>query len=152
MNQNVTTNTSVLLQNENDLMIESSQCSFINEESFIKLQAEESSIELQDYSPPGFDFPDSFDDLQNIDKEWIIIFILRFQTRFCLSDTVTDILIKFVKHVLIELDHNDQFKDFPTSLYTTRKKLGLKHQFIMFSVCPSCHKLYNVNDVEQYTI
>ncbi|CAG8735586.1 15955_t:CDS:1, partial [Funneliformis caledonium] len=104
------------------------------------------------YSPPDFDFPDSFDDLQNIDKEWIIIFILRFQTRFRLSDTATDTLIKFVKHVLTELDHNDQFKDFLTSLYTTRKKLGLKYQFITFSVCPSYHKLYNINDVEQHTI
>ncbi|CAG8740667.1 15668_t:CDS:2, partial [Funneliformis caledonium] len=93
INQNVATNTSVLLQNENDPMIELSQHSFINEESSIELQAEESSIELQ----------------------------------------ATDTLIKFVKHVLMELDHNDQFKDFPTSLYTTRKKLGLKYQFITFS-------------------
>ncbi|CAB4375945.1 unnamed protein product [Rhizophagus irregularis] len=47
-------------------------------------------------------------------------------------------------------DGNDN--DFPTSLYTARKKLGLKHQFVKFSVCPSCHKLHNIDDVKQHTI
>ncbi|CAB5376243.1 unnamed protein product [Rhizophagus irregularis] len=31
-------------------------------------------------------------------------------------------------------------------------KLGLKHQFVKFSVCPSCHKLHNIDDVKQHTI
>ncbi|CAB5330319.1 unnamed protein product [Rhizophagus irregularis] len=42
--------------------------------------------------------------------------------------------------------------DFPTSLYTARKKLGLKHQFVKFSICLSCHKLHNIDDVKQHTI
>ena len=28
----------------------------------------------------------------------------------------------------------------------------MKHQFVTFSVCPSCHKLHNVEDVKQHTI
>jgi len=106
---------------------------------------------FEDYSSPDYNIPDNFNDLQNISEEWIIIFILRFQTRFRLPDTAIDTLIKFVKHVLTKLD-SDQFENFPTSLYTARKKLGLKHQFVTFSVCPSCHKLHNVNDVEQHII
>ena len=47
--------------------------------------------------------------MQNIDEDWIIVFILRFQTRFRLSDTAIDTLIKFVKHVLKILDCK-QFK------------------------------------------
>ncbi|CAG8713387.1 11921_t:CDS:2, partial [Funneliformis caledonium] len=100
---------------------------------------------------PNYDFPENFNDLQNIDEDWIIVFILRFQTRFRLPDIAIDTLIKFIKHVLTELDH-EQFKNFPTSLYTTRKKLKLKHQFVTFSVCSSCHKLHNIDDVEQHTI
>src|SRR3984957_15950812 len=107
---------------------------------------------FEDYSSPSYDFPDNFNEnLQNIDDDWIIIFILRFQTRFRLSDTAIDTLIKFVKHVLTELDCN-RFKNFPTSLHTARKKLRLKHQFVTFSVCPSCHKLHNMKDVKQHTI
>ena len=110
------------------------------------------SNNFEDYSPPNYDFPENFNDMQNIDEDWIIVFILRFQTRFRLSDTAIDTLIKFVKHVLKILDCNNQFENFPTSLYTARKKLGLKHQFVTFSVCPSCHKLHNVKDVKQHTI
>src|SRR3954469_2400516 len=106
---------------------------------------------FEDYSPPNYNLPDNFNDIQNISEEWIIIFILRFQTRYRLPDTAIDTLIKFVKHILTELDC-DRFKDFPTSLYTARKKLGLKHQFVNFSVCPSCHKLHNVDNVEGHTI
>src|SRR4051794_6343358 len=98
---------------------------------------------FEDYSPPDYNLPDNFNDIQNISEEWIIIFILRFQTRYRLPDTAIDTLIKFVKHILTELDC-DRFKDFPTSLYTARKKLGLKHQFVNFSICPSCHKLHTL--------
>src|SRR5438045_887991 len=58
---------------------------------------------FKDYSSPDYNISDNFNDLQNISEEWIIIFILRFQTRFQLSDTAIDTLIKFVKHVLIKL-------------------------------------------------
>ncbi|CAB4394222.1 unnamed protein product [Rhizophagus irregularis] len=37
-------------------------------------------------------------------------------------------------------------------VFVLRKKLGLKHQFVKFSVCPSCHKLHNIDDVKQHTI
>ncbi|CAG8756000.1 13241_t:CDS:2, partial [Funneliformis caledonium] len=193
------TNTSISLQDENNLIIESSRYSFINKEFFIEYQEDVSQLDnlvilsskmrkrnrkntlleydkinqevfssneddhkeinndidninnYTNYSPPNYDFPENFNDLQNIDEDWIIVFILRFQTRFRLPDIAIDTLIKFVKHVLTELDH-ERFKNFSTSLYTTRKKLGLKHQFVTFSVCSSYHKLQNIDDVEQYTI
>ncbi|GBC39214.2 uncharacterized protein LOC107327733 [Rhizophagus irregularis DAOM 181602=DAOM 197198] len=90
---------------------------------------EETNI-FEDYSRPNYDFPNNINEnLQNI-EDWIIVFILRYQTRFRLADTT----------------------DFPISLYTAKKKLGLKHQFVKFSVCPSCHKLHNIDDVKQHTI
>ncbi|CAB4400946.1 unnamed protein product [Rhizophagus irregularis] len=111
---------------------------------------EETNI-FEDYSPPNYDFPNNINEnLQNID-DWIIVFVLRYQTRFRLADTAIDTLIKFIKHILTNFNY-DRFKDFPTSLYTARKKLGLKHQFVKFSVCPSCHKLHNIDDVKQHTI
>ncbi|CAB5311668.1 unnamed protein product [Rhizophagus irregularis] len=98
---------------------------------------EETNI-FEDYSPPNYDFPNNINEnLQNID-DWIIVFVLRYQTRFQLADTAIDTLIKFIKHILTNFNY-DRFKDFPISLYTARKKLGLKHQFVKFSVCPSCH-------------
>ncbi|GBC25642.2 uncharacterized protein LOC110231456 [Rhizophagus irregularis DAOM 181602=DAOM 197198] len=111
---------------------------------------EETNI-FEDYSPPNYDFPNNINEnLQNI-EDWIIVFVLRYQTRFRLADTAIDTLIKFIKHILTNFNY-DRFKDFPTSLYTARKKLGLKHQFVKFSVCPSCHKLHNIDDVKQHTI
>ncbi|CAB4374871.1 unnamed protein product [Rhizophagus irregularis] len=111
---------------------------------------EETNI-FEDYSPPNYDFPNNINEnLQNID-DWIIVFVLRYQTRFRLADTAIDTLIKFIKHILTNFNY-DRFKDFPTSLYTARKKLGLKYQFVKFSVCPSCHKLHNIDDVKQHTI
>src|SRR5436305_11121342 len=68
-----------------------------------------------------------------------------------LLDTAIDTLIKFVKHILTKLD-NDRFKNFPSSLYTARKKLGLNHQFVTFFICPSYHKLHNIEDVKQHII
>ena len=67
-----------------------------------------------------------------------------------MADIAIDTLIKFIKHILTNLNC-DRFKNFPSSLYTARKKLGLKHQFVSFSVCPSCNKLHNIDDVKQYT-
>ena len=81
---------------------------------------------FKNYSSLDYNFPENFNDSQNIDEDWIIIFILKFQTRFRLPDTAIDTLIKFVNHVLTGLDY-DQFKNFLTSLYTARKKVGLKH-------------------------
>src|SRR3954467_15876032 len=35
---------------------------------------------FEDYSSLDYNLPDNFNDIQNISEEWIIIFILRFQT------------------------------------------------------------------------
>ena len=42
------------------------------------------------------------------------------------------------------------FKDFPDSLYKTRKCLKLKGQFHSYVPCPKCHKLYQKNDVKNF--
>ena len=114
---------------------------------------EEGSDNFENYSSPRYEFSDDtfYENYEDIDGEWMLIFILRFQTRFRLADTAVNTLINFLYRVLIKLDPN-RFKKFPTSLYTARKKLRLRQNLLTFSVCPLCHKLHDINDVKSHTI
>ena len=74
---------------------------------------------------------------------------MNFWTRFNLSGTATEILIKFLKLVLTEIRDAD-FNEFPDFLYMTKNILGLKKQFHSFVICLKCHKLYNKQEVKQF--
>ena len=71
---------------------------------------------------------------------------MTFWTRFNITEIATEALIKFMKLVLTEIG-GDDFRDFPDSMYLTRKKLGLKDHFHSFVPCPKCHKLYKKQEV-----
>jgi len=43
-------------------------------------------------------------------------------------ETVTEVLIKFIKLVLTKIS-DDDFKTFPNSIYLTKKALGLEDNF-----------------------
>src|SRR5438874_9833418 len=75
---------------------------------------------------------------------------MNFQTRFNLSETATESLIKFLKLVLTEI-RGANFDKFPDSLYMTKNILGLKKQFHSFVICSKCHKLYNKQEVKQFS-
>ncbi|CAI2195088.1 9718_t:CDS:2, partial [Funneliformis geosporum] len=62
---------------------------------------------------------------------WILLWIMTFRIRFNITETATESLIKFMKLVLTEIGRDD-FRDFPNSMYLTRKKLGLKDHFHSF--------------------
>ncbi|CAG8827491.1 1549_t:CDS:1, partial [Dentiscutata erythropus] len=51
------------------------------------------------------------------DHEWIILWILKFQRRCCLTKTATNSLIKFIKLILIEIYNDEErFRLFPKTL------------------------------------
>src|SRR6266540_1894956 len=79
----------------------------------------------------------------------ILLWIMTFRTRFNITETATEALIKFMKLVLIEIE-GDNFRDFPDSIYLTKKTLGLKDQFHSLVPCPKCHKLYQKQEVTNF--
>src|SRR6266540_5036498 len=67
---------------------------------------EDSEI-FEDYSPPGYDDePDPSGSESMIDDRflWILLWIMTFRTRFNITETATEALIKFMKLVLIEIE------------------------------------------------
>jgi hypothetical protein len=80
------------------------------------------------------------------DDSWILLWILKFQSRFQLPDTAIDSLIKFVRMILIDANRR-RFEDFPTSAYMARKLLGIGKQEKIYAVCPSCNTLYKVAEI-----
>ncbi len=66
---------------------------------------------------------------------------MTFRTRFNITETATEALIKFMKLVLIEIK-GDNFRDFLDLIYLAKKTLELKDQFHSLVSCPKCHKLY----------
>ncbi len=71
---------------------------------------------------------------------------MKFRSNYNISDTATEVLIKFVKLLLKESGNLDS-KAFPNSLYTARSNLGIVDRFVSFAACQKCHKLYNTKDV-----
>jgi len=72
---------------------------------------------------------------------YIILWILKYQQRFKLSDTCIEVLIKYFAKILPSANVS-KYHMFPKSLYLARKRLGLNERSRYFAVCPTCHKLY----------
>ena len=80
--------------------------------------------DFEDYSCPPFEL---FQDLSaayrpTVDNWFlgILLWIMKFRARFNISETATESLIKFKKLVLSEFGGNNQFEDFPETLYKLR--------------------------------
>lgn len=80
----------------------------------------------------------------------VMVFLLKWQYMFNVSDNALSVLIKFLhKFILIIIkvaktkdDITDFTKNIPTSLYVVRKRVGLSNKcFKMFSSCPTCHSI-----------
>ena len=76
----------------------------------------------------------------------ILLWIFKFQSRFCLPDTAIESLIQFIKMVLIDANH-EMFKGFPTSIYTAKQSLGIEKQEKTYAVCSNCNALYNSEEI-----
>ena len=109
---------------------------------------EDSEI-FEDYSPPGYDNePDPSGSKSMIDDRflWILLWIMTFRTRFNITETATETLIKFMKLVLIKIG-GDNFRDFSDSIYLAKKTLGLKDQFHSLVSYLKYYKLYQKQEV-----
>ncbi len=98
-----------------------------------------SEVELEDdfrYAKEGLD--DTF--------SWIIIWILKYQERFQLSNIATNFLFKFFHYVFINIDEK-LFSAFFTSLYITQKSLNTCVHLINYVNCEKCCKLYKIANV-----
>jgi hypothetical protein len=125
-----------------------------NEQNFEDNTSQYSSDESEAAFQMNFDAPElELDDVLNHLKErlddnfsWIIIWILKYQERFRLSNVATDSLFKFFHYVLKNIDKN-LFSTFPTSLYMARKNLGICAHLTKYASCEKCCKLYRIADV-----
>ncbi len=64
-------------------------------------------------------------------------------------ETAIEILIKFMKLVLTEID-GDDFRIFLNLIYLTKKALELEDNFQNFVSYPKCHKLYQKVEVTNF--
>ena len=64
-------------------------------------------------------------------------------------ETAIEILIKFMKLVLTEID-GDDFRIFLNLIYLTKKALELEDNFQNFVFCLKCHKLYQKDEVTNF--
>ena len=77
---------------------------------------------------------------------WIVIWILKFQQRFRLSNVAVNTLFQFLRYVLVDIDET-KFSAFPTSLYMAQKDLGICVHLVKYAACEKCCKLYKIDDV-----
>ena len=107
---------------------------------------------FEDYAPPDYEpfrDPPSTESIDDDRFLWILIWIMSFRTRFNITESATEALIKFMKLVLTEIG-GDDFNDFPNSMFLTKKALGIKDRFQHFVPCSKCHKLYQKQEVVNF--
>ena len=112
---------------------------FANEDEFMNI--------FEDYSHPTIDQTDTPNPPRKDQSTWILIWIMKFRSRYRLPDTATESLIKFVKLLLKECKEGGNY-DFPKTLGKAKKYLGMSDQFISFAACQKCNKLYKKDDVK----
>ncbi|UZO05037.1 uncharacterized protein OCT59_025398 [Rhizophagus irregularis] len=88
------------------------------------LSDDDEALTMKQFSAPDFDDTvDTSNTRVNFSDTWILLWIFKYQTRFQLSDSAIDALIKFFKLVLLEIDKN-RFENFPSSAYMAKKLMG----------------------------
>ena len=76
----------------------------------------------------------------------MLLWIFKYQARFCLSDITIDSLIKFFKIVLSDADQL-RFEKFSTSSYMAKKLLRIFKKEKTCAVCSDCNTLYKDSDI-----
>ncbi|CAB4415315.1 unnamed protein product [Rhizophagus irregularis] len=125
-----------------------------NERNYEDITLEYSSDDSDEDCRVNFDAPEvEFEESDSRQAEglnatfsWIVIWILKYQERFRLSNVATNDLFKFFHYVLVNMNEN-LFSTFPTSLYMARKNLGICVHLIKYAACEKCCKLYKTVDV-----
>ena len=121
---------------EDDILEYSSDDS--DEDFQVNFGAPEMELEGSDLKGAKKGFNDTF--------SWIVIWILKYQGRFRLSNVATNSLFEFFRYVLINVEKKI-FSAFPTSLYMAQKNLDIRPHLISYARCEVCCKLYKITDV-----
>ena len=104
--------------------------------------------DMSDVLNKQFSAPDLDDTVEtsntrmNFSDTWILLWIFKYQSRFRLSDSSIDALIKFFRLVLLDVEKN-RFKNFPSSAHMARKLMEFVKKSKIYTVCPKCNKLFN---------
>ena len=111
---------------------------------------DDDNVPVEQFTAPSleesFDFESGTNEDNKNDNSNILLWIFKFQSRFCLPDTAIESLIQFNRMILIDANYK-RFKDFPTSTYTAKKLLGIRKQDKTYAVCSNCNALYNIEEI-----
>ena len=140
----------MIVDNEPDSSLSLSSSNNSESETLDDFQESQKSINFipPKIDPEVFKPPFTFDDNSN---DWIILWIMKYQQRFNVSDIGTEALIKFLRNLLIHFKINEADK-FPTSLITAKSSLGILTKYKKYVVCPKYHKLYDLLEVKNYQV
>ncbi|CAG8454784.1 27038_t:CDS:2 [Dentiscutata erythropus] len=127
----------------------------LDEEELDKRSAKEKiysdSNEFEDYSAPNIDNNNQTRFNPNVNQpleyEWILLWLLKFQSRFNLSEAAIDTLIKFIYIILVEIGGKIHFGHYPNSIHMVRKYFKIGKNFMKYVTYPNCSKLYRKDDV-----
>ena len=98
---------------------------FTTEEDYITGESEDDDISVEDdfetfedYAPLDYEPFQNPPNTESIDNRflWILLWIMSFRTRFNITESATEVLIKFMKLVLTEIG-GDKFRNFSNSIY-----------------------------------
>lgn len=78
---------------------------------------------------------------------WLILFLVRLQSKFYLPDTAVSCLLKFLYAFLCIIGRHSTFvarisTNFPTSVFLLKKYFGWKETFVRYVVCCKCYSVY----------
>ena len=113
----------------------------------------EDENEVVNFASPGFDDYEPINPIinTNCNYTWIILWILKYQQRYKLSNVAIDSLFKFIRFFLLMVDEN-KFSSFPSSLYMAKKMLGISTKIIIkYTACSVCHKLHGIRKISNET-
>ncbi|CAG8751323.1 6514_t:CDS:2, partial [Ambispora leptoticha] len=99
--------------------------------------------EFEDYSVPDIDYEKEFQSNPRVSSIFddILIWLLKYQSQFKVSEEATEVLVKYIQRLLCEFGDENIFQNFLSSMHKLRKHLKIDN-FITYSVCPNCDKLY----------
>ncbi|GET00237.1 hypothetical protein GLOIN_2v1848891 [Rhizophagus clarus] len=79
-------------------------------------------------------------------ESWILIWIFKYQLRFCLADIAISSLIGFFSQVLKDAD-SKRFADYSSSSYLAKKLLHIEKATKTYTVYLKCNNLYKIKEI-----
>ena len=84
--------------------------------------------------------------------QWLICFLIRFQSKYYIPDAAIDALLKFLYTLFLVIGRFSSnvalgiTRILPKTLYSMKNVVGYNDSFQRYVVCPRCHKMYDTSD------